>query len=465
MTSICLNSANEAMLSANDMSLFLDYYQLTMGQADFDSDNNASVTANYYVRRIPQGQYLIAAGLEQVIHYILNLCFTDTSIDWLTTHSNLHSDYLNSLKDFNFQGSVSAVPEGTPVFPNEPIINITGNTRDVQLFETYLLCVMNYQTLIATKASRIVNAAKGNPVYDFGARRAHGRDAAILSARASFIGGASGTSLVLASKYFDIPFVGTMAHKFISERADELTAFRDYAASFPNNVTLLIDTYETLTGARNACIVAKEMEAKGTRLQAVRLDSGDLLTLSKAVRNILDTNGLDYVKIIASNDLDEFQIDKLLKNDAPIDMFGVGTRLATGANFDSIEDHGGVSALGGVYKVVESDGKPIVKKSVDEPDKATIPFRKQVYRLKNTDGKYKRDCLTRWNDNTSQGEPLLVPIVEQGELVYDFPSLQSVQSYTVSELDMLDNVHKHLKFPRPYDVEIHSSLTKEVTQK
>ena len=330
-----MSTPKPALLTADNMSLFVDYYQLTMGQADFSAQNDAIITANYYVRKIPQGQYLIAAGLEQVIHYILNLRFTDAVLDWLAQRGNLQADYLASLRDFRFDGSVFAVPEGTPIFPNEPIINVTGHSRDVQLFETYLLCVMNFQTLIATKASRIVQAAQDRPVFDFGARRAHGRDAGILSARAAFIGGAKGTSLVLAGHYFEIPYVGTMAHKFVSERPTELAAFRDYATAFPNSTTLLIDTYDTIQGARNACIVAKEMEARGARLRAVRLDSGDLLTLSREVRRMLDAEGLDYVQIIASHDLDEFQIDTLLKNGAPLDGFGVGTRLATGANFNS----------------------------------------------------------------------------------------------------------------------------------
>ena len=306
-------SPNSALLIEDNMSLFVDYYQLTMGQADFNVQNDATVTANYYVRKIPQGEYLIATGLEQVIHYILNLRFTDATLDWLAQRGDLSSDYLAALKDFRFDGSIFAVPEGTLVFPNEPIINVTGRSRDVQLFETYLLCVMNFQTLIATKASRIVGAARGRPVFDFGARRAHGRDAGILAARASFIGGARGTSLVLAGQYFDIPYVGTMAHKFISERPTELEAFRDYATAFPNSTTLLIDTYDTLQGTKNACIIAKEMETRGVRLRAVRLDSGDLLTLSKEVRRILDAEGLDYVQIIASHELDEFRIDTAQK--------------------------------------------------------------------------------------------------------------------------------------------------------
>ena len=452
-----------ALLSVDEMALFVDYYQLTMGQADFDAQNNAVITANYYVRKIPQGQYLIAAGLEQVVHYILNLRWTDATLDWLAARGDLSADYLASLKDFRFDGSVFAVPEGTPVFPNEPIINVTGRSRDVQLFETYLLCVMNFQTLIATKASRIVHAARGKPVFDFGARRAHGRDAGVLAARASFIGGASGTSLVFAGCLFDIPYVGTMAHKFVSERPTELQAFRDYATAFPNNTTLLIDTYDTLEGARNACIVAKEMEARGARLRAVRLDSGDLLTLSQQVRRILDAEGLEDVQIIASHDLDEFQIDTLLgfcryKGGAPIDSFGVGTRLATGANFNPRTGEGAPSALGGVYKLVESDGRPVGKQSLDEPSKATIPGKKQVYRVADADGNYAKDWVTLWDEEVSEGQPLLVPIIQDGELVYNFPTLQDIQAYTIAGLKKLPEVHKSLTGATPYFVELDSTL-------
>ena len=452
------NSPKSALLSVDEMALFVDYYQLTMGQADFNADHDAIITANYYVRQVPQGQYLVAAGLEQVVHYILNLRFTDATLDWLAERGDLSADYLTSLRDFRFDGSVFTVPEGTPVFPNEPIINVTGRSRDVQLFETYLLCVMNFQTLIATKASRIVQAAGGRPVFDFGARRAHGRDAGILAARASFIGGASGTSLVLAGRYFDIPYVGTMAHKFISERPTELAAFRDYAAAFPNNTTFLIDTYDTLEGARNACIVAKEMEARGARLRAVRLDSGDLLTLSRQVRHILDAEGLDYVQIIASHDLDEFQIDTLLSNGAPLDSFGVGTRLATGANFNPRTGEGAPSALGGVYKVVESDGRPVGKQSLDEPSKATIPGKKQIYRLTDAIGNYAKDQVTLWDEDVSEGQPLLVPVIQNGELVYDFPTLHDIQAHTTAELKKLPDPHKRLAEAKPYPVELHSAL-------
>ena len=453
-----MNSPKSVLLIEDNMALFVDYYQLTMGQADFRVQNDTIITANYYVRAVPQGQYLIATGVEQVIHYVLNLRFTDAALDWLAHQGDLNPDYLATLKDFRFEGSIFAAPEGTLVFPNEPIINVTGRSRDVQLFETYLLCVMNFQTLIATKASRIVESAKGRPVFDFGARRAHGRDAGILAARASFIGGASGTSLVLAGHAFDIPYVGTMAHKFISERPTELEAFRDYATAFPNNTTLLIDTYNTLQGARNACIVAKEMETRGVRLRAVRLDSGDLLTLSKKVRRILDAEGLNYVQIIASHELDEFQIDILLKNGAPIDSFGVGTRLATGANLDSMTGEGGTSALSGVYKLVESDGRPVGKQSLDEPSKATIPGKKQIYRLADARGNYVRDCVALWDEPISEGRPLLIPIIQDGKLVYDFPNLHDIQTHAAAELKKLADSHKGLTEAEPYPVEFHPAL-------
>lgn len=446
-----------ALLTESDSALFVDFYQLTMGQADFINKNNSTVTANYYVRKIPQGEYLIAAGLEQVIHYVLNLQFSDEILNWLLENGKLSNDYLQTLRNFRFDGSIYAVPEGTLVFPNEPIINVTGRSRDIQLFETYLLCVMNFQTLIATKASRIVYAAQGKPVYDFGARRAHGRDAGILAARASYIGGVSGTSLVQAGRFFNIPFVGTMAHKFVLERKTEIEAFREYANVFPDNTTFLIDTYDTIEGAKNACIVAHEMEAKGAKLRAVRLDSGDLLSLSRKVRSILDSEGLNNVQIIVSHELDEYHIQSLLHAGAPINGFGVGTRLATG---DTSEVHkGGVAALGGVYKLVERDGVPVGKLSLDEPDKATLPGRKQVYRYVDTEGFYSKDCIALWDESISDGEPLLIPIVKDGDLVYNFPHLNDIQEQTNNGLSRLREAHKGLIISEPYEVEIHPQLT------
>ena len=453
-----------ALLSESQMALYADFYELTMAQADINDGNNAICTANYFVRSIPQGHYLIVAGLEQVVHYILNLRFTDADLTWLRESQmaqDMDDDIVDYLRHFKFGGDIYAVPEGTPVFANEPLINITGPTIDVQMFETYLLSVMNFQILIATKTSRMIRAARGGVCFDFGARRAHGRDAGILAARASFIGGVAGTSLVIAGRYFDIPCVGTVAHKFILDRPTELEAFRAYAKSFPHNTVLLIDTYDTIQGAKTACLVGKEMETQGYRLKGVRLDSGNLLRLSQEVRAILDAAGLFYVKIFASGDLDEFKINQLRHQNAPIDGFGIGTRLATGANFNPLTGEGGVSALPGVYKHVERiDGievTPTMKLS-DEPGKSTLPGRKQVYRFHDADGCYERDVISLWDESPQEGEALLVPILREGELVYHFPTVTELQARATEELSKLPARHKALTDGEEYSVTLSPKL-------
>ena len=452
------------LLTESNMALFADYYEFTMGKADFDSGNNAICTENYFVRFIPQGGYMIAAGLEQVIHYILNLRFTGADLQWLKESKatpDMSDDFLDYLHHFKFDGDVYAVPEGTPVFANEPLINVTGRSIDIQIFETYLLNMMNFQTLIATKTARIVHAARGRTCFDFGARRAHGRDAGILAARASFIGGAAGTSLVIAGQYFDIPYVGTIAHKFIMDRPSELEAFRDYARSFPHNTLLLIDTCDTIQGAKNACIVGLEMQARGAQLRGVRLDSGDLLALSKAVREIFDAAGLHDVQIFASNDLDEFQIDQLLAKDAPIDGFGVGTRLATGANFNPLTGQGGPSALPGVYKHVErieGEQATATAKFSEDTGKSTLPSRKQVHRLRDAEGNYVKDVISLWDENPQEGEPLLVPIILKGELVHSLPDLAAMQEKAKTELVRLPEPYKRLTDAEEYPVVLSSGL-------
>ena len=469
-----MKALQSGLLTESNMALFADYYELTMGKADFDSGNNAICTENYFVRFIPQGEYMIAAGLEQVIHYILNLRFTDADLKWLKESSDksesserdkptpdMSDDFLDYLRHFKFDGDVYAVPEGTPVFANEPLINVTGKSIDIQIFETYLLNMMNFQTLVATKTARIVHAARGRICFDFGARRAHGRDAGILAARASFIGGAAGTSLVIAGQYFNIPYVGTTAHKFIMDRPSELAAFRDYAKSFPHNTLLLIDTYDTIQGAKNACIVGQEMKARGAQLRGVRLDSGDLLALSKAVREIFDDAGLNDVQIFASNDLDEFQIDKLLAAGAPIDGFGVGTRLATGANFNPLTGEGGPSALPGVYKHVERiEGEKVTftMKLSEDTGKSTLPSRKQLHRLYDASGNYVKDVISLWNEDLQEGEPLLVPVILKGELVYSFPDMAAMQARAQAELTRLPEPYKRLTDAEKYPVVLSPGL-------
>jgi len=444
------------LLTEGEMALFVDYYELTSGKADFDHKNNSVITENYFFRKIPQGSYIITAGLEQLIHYIENLRFTEEDLLWLKENSgkDFSNDFLDYLKNFNFRGDVYAIKEGTPVFPNEPIINVTGPSIDVQIFETYLLNVMNYQSLIATKASRIADAARGRTIIDFGARRAHGRDAAVLGARAAYIGGITGTSLVVAGKKWKMPYIGTMPHKFIQDRSSELQAFKEYAESFPHNTILLIDTYDTIRGAKNSVTIGQELRKKGEDLKGVRLDSGDMVSLSKEVRKILDEAGFKGAKIFASSDLDEFKINDFLSKGAPIDGFGVGTALITGANYNSITKEGGISALNGIYKMVEKidkRGRSIPKIKTSE-DKILLPGRKQVYR-KIVDGKYVEDLITLWDEKPKSSSlyPLLIPIIREGKLVYNFPEVPKIKKYCLEQLAMLPekykNIHKDVSYP------------------
>ena len=460
------NSKNRSgLINLESIGLFLDYYELTMAKADLDHSNMNTITENYYIRTVPQGAYLLSAGLEQVIHFIQNFTITKEDIEWLRSTSGRDFDekFYKYLQDFKFEGNIYAVPEGTVVFPNEPIINITGRSLDIQLFETYILNIMNYQTLIATKASRVVRSARGKDVIDFGARRAHGRDAAILGARAAFIGGVTGTSLVMAGKIWNIPYVGTMAHKFVQDRKSELDAFREYAESFSHNSILLIDTYDTLNGARNACIIGKELRKKGFELKGVRLDSGNILDLSKQVREILDNEDLRQTKIFASSDLDEFVIEELLKEKAPIDGFGVGTRLITGANYNSITHEGNVSALNGIYKIVERiEGDTVIPKMkvTDDTSKATLPGRKQVYR-RSESGTFIEDMITIWDekpDSKYNWRPLLVPIIKNGKTIFNFPTLSEVKEYATDQIQMLPDVVKKNNGAQEYPVKLSNQI-------
>lgn len=467
-----MRKPQSGLLTERELGLFGDYYEYTMGKADLDHGNLGTITENYFIRRIPQGSYLIAAGLEQFVHYALNIRFTKKDLDWLRQSSgkDLSSEFLDYLRDLKFRGDIYAVPEGTPVFPNEPIINVRGPSIEVQLFETYLLAVMNFQTLIATKASRVVRAAQGRAVTDFGARRAHGRDAAILGARAAFIGGAGGTSLVVAGKKWGIPYSGTMAHKFVQFYPTELESFRAYAASFPYNAVLLIDTYNSIQGAKNASIIGAELKGKGYELKGVRLDSGDLLMLSKEVRRILDSKGLQSTKIFVSSELDEFEIDRLLSGGAPIDAFGVGTRMITGANYDPATEKGGTCAVGGVYKLVEvigKDGAAIPKLKVsDEKEKTLLPSRKQVHRRMGN-GKCVEDIISLWEEklpDPAGTRSLLVPIVIKGELVYDFPGVSESRNYCMDQLKQLPERYKQLRGWPGYPVKLSPGLA-ELTER
>lgn len=476
------------LLTEDDLFLFLDYYELTSGKCNFDFGMNQEITENFFFREIPAhlGSYVIAAGLEQFASYIesLNRGLSKEHRQWLRQTSGRDFEneaFLDYLQNFRFKGDIYAVPEGTPVFPLEPIVNVTGASIDVQLFETYLLNVLNFESLVATKTARIVHAARGRQVIfspeepersviDFGARRAHGRDAAVLGARAAYIGGATGTSLVIAGRKWGMPYFGTMPHKFIQERywgkgtfqEAELLAFRQYAQSFPYNLTALVDTYETIGGVRNAIAVGRELKEQGNELQGIRLDSGDPVALSKKSREML---GEDFkaARIFVSDNLDEYAIYSILAKGAPVDGFGVGTRLITGANYNSLTREGDISALNGIYKFAENTdetGRAIPSmKFTSSIDKATLPGKKQVWRrVKN--GKYFEDIITAWDEPVESAQPLLVPVMLRGKFVYDFPEMERLKKYAREQLAALPGEYKQLTGSKIYPVKISEKLAK-----
>ena len=403
-------------LKEENMSLFTDFYELTMCASYFDNKNFEPATFDLFIRRLPENRsYFLFTGLEQALQYLQKIKFTEEHLAYLKKQG-FKEDFLDYLRGFKFTGDVWAVPEGTVAFPNEPLIRVTAPIIEAQLVETFLLNSVNLQTMIATKASRVVHAAKGKSVIEFGLRREPGIDAGMKVARSSYIAGCQGTSNVLAGQAYGIPVFGTMAHSFIMSYPKEIDAFRAFAKTFPNKSTLLIDTYNDISGAEKAAVVAKELEAKGFRLGGVRLDSGDLAQTSKKVRKILDDQGLDYVKIFASGDLDEFKIEELLGKGAKIDSFGVGTKMGTSADRPYLDV---------IYKLCETmmaDGSfsPIMKLS---KDKITLPGRKQVYRFRDAVGNFEKDIIAL-ADEKVQGEPLLVKVMEKGKLIYKLPPLE-----------------------------------------
>ena len=436
--------------------LSTDYYELTMAKGYLDSRiENKIATFDLFVRSLPENWgFLIANGIEDAIDFLTqDFFFRPEDISYLKDQG-FPEYFLDCFKDIKFTGDVWAVPEGTPVAPNAPILRVTAPLIQAQLAETALLNLVNFQTMIATKANRIVRAAAGAPVVDFGLRRAQGPNAGLKGARAAFIGGCRGTSNVDAGRRYGIPVSGTQAHSWVMVFPNELDAFRAYAASFPENVTLLIDTYDVLQGARNAAVVAKEMEAAGHRLNAVRIDSGDLADLSKDVRAILDSEGLGYVKIIATSDLNEYKIAELVAKKARIDSYGVGTELITGKP---------VAALPGVYKLVQIDDRPVIKLS---SAKVTYPGIKQVYRLTDDQGNYKEDLLALEDEKVQdclEGEsedrvlgndlnaiPLLGHVISRGTRVMARKSIHETKSYVEECVSKMPLSSLKIVAPTPY---------------
>lgn len=440
------------LITEDEIGLLTDLYELTMAAAYWSSGRNEPATFELYFRHLPQNRsYIISAGLEQALHYITALKFPPSSIEYLRsleTFQKVDSGFWDFLAGLRFTGEIRALPEGTPVFPLEPVLQVTAPLIEAQIVETYLLSVINMQSMIATKAARIVRAARGRRCVDFGTRRAHGPQAGIYAARASYIGGCIGTSNVLAGKLCDIPVFGTAAHSFTMSFPTELEAFQAYAHVFPDHTVLLIDTYDTLAAARKV----KQVDAD---VKGVRIDSGNLGEFAKQVRAILDRDGLSDVKIFMSGDLNEYKIDELVREQTPADFFGIGTELVT-----SYDD----PALSGVYKIVESSSggvfHPTIKTS---PGKPSYPGKKQIYRFE-TEGMYSKDLITLDSEPSSEsGKAMLQEYVRNGKLIRTLPSLPETQKFTQDCLSHLPDPFHHLTVPASYEVEFSKTL-KELHQ-
>lgn len=470
-------------MEPRNLTLLTDLYQLTMMQGYYSNhSNNHEVVFDLFYRTNPsKNGYAICAGLTQAIEYIENLCFTDADIAYLEELNLFQKDFLEYLRDFKFTGDIDAIPEGTVVFPMEPLLRVKAPIFEAQFVETALLNIINHQSLIATKAARVVRAAEGDPVLEFGLRRAQGPDAGIYGARAAIIGGCTGTSNVLTGQMFDVPVSGTHAHSWVMSFDEEIEAFRAYAKLFPNKCILLVDTYDTLeSGVPNAIKVFDEMKAQGIEMDSygIRLDSGDLAYLSKRARQMLDEAGHKDAIISASCDLDELLIADLKRQGAKITLWGVGTNMITSSDCPS---------FGGIYKLAaeigpEGDEIPKIKIS-DNPGKVTNPGIKKVVRIYDKQNhKIHVDILAlesesfdetkelvlftpnaRWKKiklrpNTYTVRELLVPIFKQGKLVYQSPSTMEIRAYAKEELDTLWDEYKRLINPQIMQVVLSDEL-------
>jgi nicotinate phosphoribosyltransferase len=430
-------------VNQSNMSLLTDFYELTMCASYFENNRNEAATFDLFIRRLPSNRsYFVFAGLEHVLFFLENIKFHGDQIKYLKERK-LDPAFLEYLRNFKFTGEVWSVPEGTIVFPHEPLIRITAPIIEAQIVETFILNAVNLQTMLATKASRVVCAAQGKSVIEFGLRRTQGTDAGMKAARCSYLAGADGTSNVLAGMKYDIPVFGTMAHSYVMAFDHEVDAFRNFAKTFPEDSTLLIDTYDDLKGAENAVVIAREMEKRGHRLNAVRLDSGNLLELSKKVRRILDNNGLQYVKVFASGDLDEYLIEQLLRKGAKIDAFGVGTRMSTSVDRPYMDV---VYKLSG--KVERGVFLPTMKLS---KGKLTLPGKKQVFRQYDEERNYEKDIIGLEHEKV-KGEILLVNVMRKGQVTYGTFCLDEIKRTTLKNLSMLPERYKKLKNAPHYPV-------------
>ena len=423
-------------------ALLTDLYQLTMAAAYFREGYREPATFSLFVRRLPSSRgFLVAAGLEDALDYLCALHFAPEGLDRLAALGRFDTDFLGHLAGLRFTGAVRAVPEGTILFAEEPLLEVTAPIIEAQLVETALLNLVHGPTVLASKAARVVLAADGRPVAEFGLRRSHGIHAGLVAARSAFLAGCASTSDVLAGSLYGIPLSGTMAHSYITAFGDELEAFRAYARLFPDSAVLLIDTYDTLEGARNAATVAGELEQRGHRLAAVRLDSGNLLELSIGVRRILDEAGHPGVRIFASGGLDEHDLERLLAAGAPVDAFGVGTKLNVSADAPSLDF---------VYKMVRHRESDVLKLS---EGKVTWVGRKAVYRSRDSDGRFAGDLLALAEEPApGRAEPLLEAVMEGGEPVRPHPTLHEIRDRCAAGLAALPAGVRRLRDPEPYPV-------------
>jgi nicotinate phosphoribosyltransferase len=425
-------------------ALLTDLYQLTMLEGYFEAGMTRPAVFELFVRKLPPGRnFLVAAGLEQALEFVQRLRFADDELAWVDSSGMFRPGFAERLAGLRFTGDVHAIPEGTVFFPNEPILRVTAPMPEAQLLETRLVNLLHYQTLVASKAARSRLVAGERRLIDFGLRRAHGAEAGLLAARASWLAGFDGTATTLAAPAFGIPVFGTMAHSFVQAHEDESEAFAHFARVFPDKAVLLVDTYDTVAGARKVVALA----AAGMAVRGVRLDSGDLATLAREVRSVLDGGGLKGATIFASGNLDEYRVRELLAANAPIDAFGIGTALVTSAD---------APALDMVYKLQEYDGRPRRKRSAG---KATWPGRKQVFRRYAPDGSMAGDVVTVEADRQA-GEPLVVPVIVGGQRAGAVPSLEEVRRHCAAQLGQLPRELRGLDDAPAYPVEIAPALAR-----
>jgi len=429
-----------------NLTLLTDLYQLTMAQSYFAEKRMAEATFSVFVRSHPPKRgYLVCAGLDDVLSFLENFAFDANAIEYLAAQKLFSEEFLRYLFELRFTGEVWAIPEGRIVFKEEPLLELSAPIIQAQIVETLIINQLHLQTMIATKAARCLQASGGRPLVDFALRRTHGTDAGMKVARASYLAGFAGTSNVMAGKSYGIPIVGTMAHSFVSSFEHEIDAFRAYVRSFPHNAILLVDTYDTLQGARNAVQVAKEMAARGETLIGVRIDSGDLAELARIVRKIFDDANLPNVKIFGSGGLDEYDLAELAEANAPFDSFGVGTRMGTSADAPWMDM---------AYKLVEYDHAPVLKLSTG---KASSPGRKQIFRTRDGGGNFLQDTIGL-RDEQIAGETLLQQAMHNGRRTARTRSLTESRNRFAADFAALPESFKSLRNPSHYPVETSQNL-------